>query len=190
MRKINPFKPNSPVSTGMFAGRINEILLLEQALYQTKNGHPINALVTGERGIGKSSLMMILKGFSSGRTETLEHGKFNFLTISGMISDKTDLVTLIKLIERNVLRELGKSETIRKYLSATWEFAKRIKIMDSGIDKGEDIVDPDIMLDEFAYSIAQTCSRISNPEKGEERREKTEFCLSSMRRTTLVTGYG
>ena len=156
---------------------MNEILLLERALYQTKNGHPVNSLVTGERGIGKSSLMMILKDFSSGKVETLEHGRFNFLTISGMISDKTDLVTLIKLIERNVLRELGKSEAIRKYLSATWEFAKRIKVMDSGIEKGDDIVDPDIMLDEFAYSIARTCSRISNPEKGEERKDGILFIL-------------
>lgn len=177
MRKINPFKPNSPVSTGMFAGRLNEISLLERALYQTKNGLPCHALVTGERGIGKSSLMMILKDFASGRFETFEHGKFNFLTISGMISDKTDLVTLIKLIERNVLRELGKTESIRKYLSATWEFAKRIKIMDSGIDKGEDIVDPDIMIDEFGYSIARTCMRISNPEKGEERKDGILFIL-------------
>lgn len=177
MKKINPFKPNGPVSTGMFAGRINEIILLERALYQTKNGHPINALVTGERGIGKSSLMMIFKDFSSGRLSTLEHGTFNFLTISGMISDKTDLVTLIKIIERNVSRELGKNEAIRKYLSATWDFVKRIKIMDSGIDKAEDIVDPDIMLDEFAYSIAQTCFRISNPEKGEDRKDGILFIL-------------
>lgn len=156
MNKVNPFKPNSPVSTGMFAGRIKEIQLLEKALFQTKNGLPCNILVTGERGIGKSSLMMILKDFASGQYKTIEHGEFNFLTISGMISDKTDLVTLIRLIERIVQREIGKTESLRKYLSATWEFAKRIRIMDSGIQAANEINDPDIIIDEFAYSLAQT----------------------------------
>lgn len=122
MKKLNPFKPNSPVSTGMFAGRLNEIKILENALFQTKSGNPCSILVTGERGIGKSSLMMVLKDFAVGNYETLEHGRFDFLTINGMISDRTDLVTLIRLIERNIQRELGKTETIRKYLSNTWEF--------------------------------------------------------------------
>jgi len=167
MKKINPFKPNSPVSTGMFAGRLNEIEQVERSLHQTKNGVPCNLLVTGERGIGKSSLMMVLKDFAIGNLETLDHGRFNFITINGIVSDKTDLVTLIKLIERNIQRELARTESIRSYLAATWEFAKRIKIMDSGIEKSDDIIDPDIILDEFAYSLAKTCKRIANPEQGE-----------------------
>jgi Cdc6-like AAA superfamily ATPase len=171
MKKINPFKPNSPVSTGMFAGRLNEIEQLERSLHQTKNGIPCNLLVTGERGIGKSSLMMVLKDFSIGNLETLDHGRFNFITINGIVSERTDLVTLIKLIERNIQRELAKTESIRNYLSATWEFVKRIRIMDSGIERSDDISDPDIILDEFAYSLAKTCNRVSNPEKGEEKKD-------------------
>lgn len=177
MKKINPFKPNSPVSTGMFAGRLNEIELLERSLHQTKNGIPCNSLITGERGIGKSSLMMILKDFASGQFETLSHGKFNFLTINGIVSDRTDLITLIRLIERSINRELAKTESIRNYLSATWEFAKRIRIMDSGIERSDDISDPDIILDEFAYSLAKTCNRICNPEKGEEKKDGILFIL-------------
>lgn len=177
MKKVNPFKPNSPVSTGMFAGRLNEIKILENALYQTKSGNPCNILVTGERGIGKSSLMAVLKDFSVGSYDTLEHGSFNFLTINGMISDRTDLVTLIRLIERNIRRELGRTETIRKYLSNTWEFVKRIKVMDSGIESSEQIVDPDLIIDEFAYSLSQTCNRVCNPESGENRKDGIVFIL-------------
>lgn len=175
MKKINPFKPNSPVSPGMFAGRVKEIKVLEHALFQTKNGNPCNVLVTGERGIGKSSLMMTLKEFSRSNLETLEHGKFDFLTISGMVSEKTDLVTLIRLIERNIKRELGKTETIRKYLSSTWDFVKRIKVMDSGIDECESISDPDLIIDEFSYSLAETCKRICNPEAGEKKKDGILF---------------
>ena len=174
MKKINPFKPNSPVSTGIFAGRIDEIRLLEQALHQTKNGHPSNFLVTGERGIGKSSLMMILKDFSSG---SFDHGKFNFLTINGVISERMDLITLIKLIDRNIKRELGKEEAIRKFMNSTWEFVQRIRVMDSGIEKNSIVEDSDLIINDFAYSLAETCKRIVNPEKGEEKKDGIIFII-------------
>lgn len=54
MPKVNPFKPNDPVPTAMFAGRYDELIALEKGLYQTKHGQNSNFLITGERGIGKS----------------------------------------------------------------------------------------------------------------------------------------
>src|SRR5690606_35384761 len=39
------------------------------------------------------------------------------------------------------------------------------------------ISDPDIIIDEFSYSLAQTCRRISSPEKGEERKDGILFIL-------------
>jgi hypothetical protein len=177
MKKINPFKPNSPVSTGMFAGRINEINLLEQALHQTKHGQPSNFLITGERGIGKSSLMMILKDFSSGRFETLEHGKFNFLTINIVISERMSLLTFIRLIERNIKRELGKVEAIRNFMNSTWDFVQRIKIMDSGINQSSVTEDSDLVTNDFSYSLSETCNRIINPEKGEDKKDGILFII-------------
>jgi hypothetical protein len=177
MKKINPFKPNSPVSAGMFAGRINEIKLLEQALHQTKFDQPSNFLITGERGIGKSSLMMILKDFSSGKFETLEHGKFNFLTINIVISERMSLLTFIKLIERNIKRELGKVEAIRSFMNSTWDFVQRIKIMDSGIDQLNVTEDSDLVINDFSYSLSETCNRIINPEKGEDKKDGIVFII-------------
>ena len=81
MVKINPFKPNSPVSTGMFAGRLTEIITLEKGLHQTKNNNPINFLITGERGIGKSSLLTYIKFLANGEIKSPDYNLFNFLTI-------------------------------------------------------------------------------------------------------------
>jgi Cdc6-like AAA superfamily ATPase len=177
MKKINPFKPNSPVSTGMFAGRINEIKLLEQALHQTKHDQPSNFLITGERGIGKSSLMMILKDFSSGKFETLDHGKFKFLTINIVISERMSLLTFIKLIERNIKREIGKVEAIRSFMNSTWDFVQRIKIMDSGLDQLNVTEDSDLVINDFSYSLSETCNRIINPEKGEDKKDGIVFII-------------
>ena len=60
MAKFNPYRPNSLVTPGMFAGRFDEIRRTEQALLQTKFGNPQHFLFEGERGIGKSSLFRLL----------------------------------------------------------------------------------------------------------------------------------
>jgi hypothetical protein len=161
----------------MFAGRINEIKLLEQALHQTKHDQPSNFLITGERGIGKSSLMMILKDFSSGKFETLDHGKFKFLTINIVISERMSLLTFIKLIERNIKREIGKVEAIRSFMNSTWDFVQRIKIMDSGLDQLNVTEDSDLVINDFSYSLSETCNRIINPEKGEDKKDGIVFII-------------
>jgi hypothetical protein len=49
--KFNPFRPNSIVGPGMFAGRLRELQCLGRALFQTANGNPEHFLITGNRGI-------------------------------------------------------------------------------------------------------------------------------------------
>ncbi|MDD5158174.1 ATP-binding protein [Sulfurimonas sp.] len=177
MQKINPFTPNNPVSAGMFAGRLSEIIALEKGLFQTKNGFPNNYLITGERGIGKSSLMIYLKYISCGDIESLEHGKFNFITVNTVLSEKSDLGIFIRLIEKKIMREIGKLEKVRKFLADTWSFVQRIKIMDSGISESQREQEIDILIDDFAYSLAETCNRITKPEKDEEKRDGIIFII-------------
>lgn len=161
MPKINPFKPNHPVSPGMFAGRLEEIRDLEKGLWQTKNGYPSNFLVTGERGIGKSSLLQLIKYISQGDIESSYGMKFDFVAVQLVISDRTDLFSSVKLIDRILKRELGKIEKVKTFLDSTWEFVQRIKIMDSGIESSKQNSELDIIIDDFAYSLAQTCKRIT-----------------------------
>jgi len=175
--KVNPFKPHSPVPSGMFAGRLSEIEALEKGLYQTKNGVPTNFLITGERGIGKSSLMRWLIPLASGVFKSPDYKQFNFVTISTVLSERTSLVTLIKLIDRNIKREIGKIEVVKNFLNDTWAFVQRVKIMDSGIDHKNQTKEADLIIDDFAYSLAQTCNRITNPEKGEEAKDGIIFFI-------------
>lgn len=74
MPKINPFKPTSPAPIGMFAGRVDEVIELEKALFQTKNNQPMNFMITGDRGIGKSSLLLFMKHVSCGSIESVKEG--------------------------------------------------------------------------------------------------------------------
>ncbi len=56
--KANPFRPGKPITDPeLFAGRREELSLLVDALYQTGTGNARHIIVTGARGIGKSSLV-------------------------------------------------------------------------------------------------------------------------------------
>jgi hypothetical protein len=174
MAKINPFKPNSPVPPGMFAGRLEEISALENGLYQTKNGNSSNFLLTGERGIGKSSLIGYIKPTAQGIITSSDYDKFNFIVVNTVISNKSTLISFIKLLERNLKREIekiGKTEKVRGFFDDTWSFVQRLKIMDSGIDKAQVNEDLDLIIDDFSYSLSETSKRVANPESGETAKD-------------------
>lgn len=177
MAKINPFKPNSPVPTGMFAGRYDELLALETGLFQTKNNHPVNFLITGDRGIGKSSLLLYLKHVSCSDVQSVNHGNFDFISLDIQVSDRLDIVTFLKLAERAISREVGKIEAVRSFLSETWSFVQRMRVMDSGVSKAEQDSEVELLLDSFSYSLSETAKRICRPEKGEKRKDGIIFLI-------------
>ena len=67
MARINPLAPNEPVVSGMFVGRLPQLLALEEALLQTPQlTEHKSFMLTGERGIGKSSLLRYFKWVAQG----------------------------------------------------------------------------------------------------------------------------
>src|SRR6266446_10686947 len=87
--KFNPFRPNNIVVPGMFAGRLDEVQCLERVLHQTKCGNPEHFLITGERGIGKSSLLFYMQCIADGSITTFKDQRFNFLVLSVQLDDET-----------------------------------------------------------------------------------------------------
>jgi hypothetical protein len=78
MAKLNPFRPGSVISPGMFVGRIEEIEVVEQSLLQTRDGNPQHFIIEGERGIGKSSLCLWVDYLAKGDTTHDRKGGFNW----------------------------------------------------------------------------------------------------------------
>jgi hypothetical protein len=130
MPRVNPFRPNSPVSPGMFVGRVTELNKLESHLLQTRALQPVNFLLTGERGIGKTSLLDYIKNVARGRIALGIEGdeKVSFLVVETDIDQRTTQLALAKKIELGLRRELGKSEKARTFLAEAWQFLQRLKL--------------------------------------------------------------
>jgi len=61
MREHSPFTPGNPVPIELFVGRSDEIKEVIQYLKRSAAGHQENIFLSGERGIGKSSLARYIR---------------------------------------------------------------------------------------------------------------------------------
>jgi hypothetical protein len=160
--RINPFRPNSPVAPGMFAGRYNEICTLEQALYQTRAGHAKNFMITGERGIGKTSLLNYVSFVARGEITTLQHDNLNFLVVDTEIETTTTTVALVRKIEAALRRVLDQNDQTKAFFQGAWQFIKRLEGFGIKLRDEAPTEEIETILDEFAYSLATTVNRISD----------------------------
>jgi len=158
MSKINPFTPGAQVPTGLFVGRLPAIDRLENALIQTRASSPSHVMLTGERGIGKTSLLKLVRWFATGALD-VKGLKLNFLTVDVDLTPNTTQLNLIQRIDNAIRRELGQTEKARKFLSQTWDFLKRLEAGGVSLKNGA-TYDEEVLSDDFSYSLAQTVNRL------------------------------
>ena len=162
--KINPFEPFAPVNPGSFVGRLDELRRLKSALVQTSAGKPVNFMITGERGIGKTSLLNYLKYAAEGLIP-IENVKMSFVVVDTDVDQSTTQLGLISKIQLGLEKALGRHEAAREFLKKAWGFLQRVEA--GGVKIGEAKKSSDeLLLDEFAYSLAETASRICSDSEG------------------------
>ncbi len=163
MFKFNPFRPNSIVGPGMFAGRGDEIRTLDQALFQTKNGNPFHFLIHGERGIGKSSLMYCVGLTASGKIDGLHGHKFNFLTVSIELEPSTVFPEIVRKIGSELSRVLREMETVRAAAKETWDFLKCWEVFGVKFTETSNVGD---LVEELCETIINVTSRLGDSTDG------------------------
>lgn len=66
-RYLNPFSPDLPIDDpSRFSGRFNEVDSVVDSLYQLAHKTPAHTIITGDRGIGKSSLLLQIRKLAEG----------------------------------------------------------------------------------------------------------------------------
>lgn len=72
-RYVDPFTPDLPInSPERFSGRKKEIDSVVDSLFQLINENPKHTIITGDRGIGKSSVLVQVKNIAEGNIELLK----------------------------------------------------------------------------------------------------------------------
>src|SRR5215471_5097765 len=122
MAKYNPFRPNSMVSPGMFCGRWEELRATEKSLFQTKHGNPKHFLVEGERGIGKSSLMLFVEACAAGNLGFNTDSRFSFIVVSLDLAGTTSYEDFIQRLTREFQAKVAERHRVKHFAARTWEF--------------------------------------------------------------------
>jgi len=146
--KFNPYVPNGIAYPGMFIGRLDEITAVEQALYQTKHSNPQHVLISGERGIGKSSLLSYTDLIARGDLND-ETVSFNFLTVSTDLAGITTQGGIIKQIGRELRSKLNSHEKLKEKASVVWDFLSSWEILGVKYNNKSALIDPDQALDDL-----------------------------------------
>jgi len=156
----NPFRPTQPVYPGMFAGRLKEIDRIEKILIETRDGNPTDVLIIGERGIGKTSLLLMAKSIA-------KHGsmdgkvKLDFLTCFVPLDRHCGVADLARKISTNLERALSESQPAIQFLKNLWQFVHRIEISGSKIAQVGISGDAELF-DNFSFSIIDTVKNLTD----------------------------
>ncbi len=151
--KINPFRPGHIVTPGMFAGRGEELVTLEGVLFQTRAKNPQHFLITGERGIGKSSLLYYLQLIAQGRIETTENAKFRFLTVSTELDEGDDFAAVVQKVGNELRRSVDELEPLLGLAKEALKFLQKWEIAGIKYRGDTSSTERHELIDELTHSI-------------------------------------
>lgn len=167
MQRFNPFRPGNIVAPGMFSGRVDELLTLERALFQTKNGNPNHFLIHGERGIGKSSLLLYLDYVATGKFPTLkDSATFSFLTVNIELEPSITYLELIKKIGAEFQRVVASQERFKDLAKKAWDFLKRWEVAGVKYNNRNGGLEPHQLLDDLVHTVYATLEDIGDATDG------------------------
>ena len=118
--RYNPFNPTQPARPDFFVGREPEIVEFEKIITQTINGSPMNMLVTANRGMGKTSLLVKFEDIAK-KTNLLA------LRISNYEGNISSVVDFCDYLTSNLKREILSKRPIGDKFNQLKEWVATLK---------------------------------------------------------------
>ena len=128
---INPFSPTRYAEETTFAGRKNEIESIRACIRQTANGMAQNFIITGEKGIGKSSLLMNIHRWAGSGEKS---GKqYRILPLLVTLDSEDDVNSIVGKIKRQLMLSFKKHNPVFYWTKRAWDFVWMFKFL--GVEK-------------------------------------------------------
>jgi len=124
--KESPFSPGRPVQPEYFVARTKELDRLERALKQTASGRNENIFITGQRGIGKSSLAGLIRHHAE-----KEHG---FIGAHCYLGGIRTLEEMIGTIFERLFLECTDKRVFDKLKNIFDKYISEVKLFGVGIE--------------------------------------------------------
>jgi len=157
--KESPFSPGRPVQPEYFVARIKEIQRLERAVRQTISGRNENVFITGQRGIGKSSLAGFIRWLAE-----KEHSLIGSHCYLGGVRS---LEGMMGVIFQRLLQDCTDKSLFDKLKEVFGGYIKELKLFGVGVEFTTDKNELRTLVDNFLPVMRNIYDRIqSNGKKG------------------------
>lgn len=118
--RYNPFNPQQPARPDFFVGREPEITEFENFLGQTIHDSPMNMSITGNRGMGKTSVLVKFE-------ELAREKKCLTLRLSNYEGNITNVVDFSDYVSSNLKREILSRKPLEGKMDKAHEWLKALK---------------------------------------------------------------
>ena len=102
--KYNPFNPQQPARPNFFVGREPERKNFDTFLSQTTHSSPMNMSITGDRGMGKTSILLKFE-------EVAKENNCLVIRLSNYEGSVNDIMEFSDFLNLNIQRELISNPT-------------------------------------------------------------------------------
>lgn len=140
----------------MFAGRRDEIAGIGSILAQTRAGNAAHFLAFGERGIGKSSLMVAAEALAL----QTDGDTLPFLVVSVTLTRQDTEAVIATRIATKLQQKVGlkRFEDKATLLKEAWEFVKRIEVGGTRLNPAEQITEALDVADKLVTALEKTAA--------------------------------
>jgi hypothetical protein len=166
MPKLNPFRPGSVISPGMFVGRIEEIEAVEQSLLQTRDGNPQHFIIEGERGIGKSSLCLWVDYLAKGDITYDGQHRLSFVIVNIELNAAMGYDDIVDAIFGELKRQISSREALLEACKKAWDFLSRFQIAGVKYDRPQSQAANSQRLDELTEVLVNLINESAGAVEG------------------------
>ena len=183
-QKYNPFKPNDIVHAGMFAGRIDELRIIERCLFQAKMGSQQHFMIQGERGIGKSSLLLYVNHVAEGRISPLKGDDLRFVSIPVDLGGCQSQSDIVRKVGRGLRQAIGQRNTLKESAKGVWDWITNWEVLGVKYNKTDNEIDLEEIAEQFVTNLADFCETTAHQVDG------LLFLMDEADRPTVESGLG
>lgn len=154
----SPFTPGLPVPVEFFIGRLNEIERLEKRISTATKGRLQVAFLSGERGIGKSSLASFVKYLSE-----RDHRILGLHTFLGGVTSLEEMVR--RVFDRLLKESIGTSwhEKVKRFFG---DHIREVGLFGISVEFGAPDQDLKRMVHDFAPALRNLIEKVKDEKKG------------------------
>ena len=155
----SPFTPGIPVPVEFFVGRREEIERLRQKMQNALTGRPEVAFISGERGIGKSSLASFVR--------VLCESKLEVLGIHALMGSVTTVEEAVRRVFDRLLRASVSAPSIgEKVRKLFGKYVREVDLFGVNISFQPDAHELRNLADNFASALRNVLEKMEGTRKG------------------------